>query len=135
MLLVEKFSDNSSRSTLFVRPKSEFKEKWDGSRTGVEEASRMFHFDETDSIENFSKVFTEKLQSYASLSKTVNKSISNIPNCLYYDPHCSPDLINQVQDAMTRSDFEFQKIYGVQSIFDTMKCKKTDTELKMLRKS
>ena len=61
-LVIKKFLDGSSQSTLFLRDNDEFAEMWMGKRLGVAKAAELLPIDETNACEEFETQLPELMK-------------------------------------------------------------------------
>lgn len=56
VLVMSVDANKNCKSILFMRPKDKHSELWDGPRTGVEHAPKLFRVDESYAVADLSKV-------------------------------------------------------------------------------
>lgn len=81
---------------LFVRPKDPFREKWEGSRSGVEAAQEVFNADEAGDINDVTNLLPEILSGAAHVFTNIlleaQDHTAPAKNCGHTDPHDSQSL-------------------------------------------
>lgn len=120
ILLIEKSGNGDLKYSLFVRPNNAHKELWDGPRTGIKTSSELFEFENTFSIEDFSKSdFLFKGYDY-----------------LFLDTEASTEFNSKVQEAFSQKDVKIPKeFYRNSDIMNKIKCFKSKNELNIIRKT
>ena len=149
-LVLQKHRNASSEWTLYVTPKNEHLEMWDGVRTGLNMAISYFGMDHAKSIESLPS-FIDSVKSsgifftdlFLSGSKNQQESLleSTGINCTPSHATNKPSEKNNLPKILqpyhnsNRSEFFFKKIKQVAPFLDQLRLVKSNDEIKVMRKS
>ncbi|KAJ6543936.1 peptidase M24 [Mycena capillaripes] len=138
-VILEKTSTSRGyRMTLFSAGKDSAKEKWDGARTGLDEATTLFQADDARSIDHFSSHLRSVLSAYSNVFVDVPPTITHKPTKFttksilkYLSPPVTPRTeYDSIVEALSKSRRKplAPKIAQLRAI-------KSDAELRVMRQA